>query len=88
VIALHDAIDQELYKIGFALEARRFQPHLTLGRIRKGGTPQEALAQRLDDNRDFLAGHTSVAEVILFSSELQKGGPVYEVLARAPLGKP
>jgi len=87
MIALHDALDQELYEVGFALEARRFQPHLTLGRVRKGGGAREILAQRIDDNRDFLAGHATVAEVTLFSSELVKGGPVYEVLARAPLGK-
>ncbi len=86
MIALHDALDQEMYEVGFALEARRFQPHLTLGRVRKGGGKLETLAQRIDDNRDFLAGQTPVDEVTLFSSELRKSGPIYEVLARAPLG--
>ena len=61
--------------------------HLTLGRVRKGGAARETLARRIDDNRDFLAGPTPVVEVTLFSSELEKGGPVYDVLGRAPLGK-
>ena len=86
MIALHEAIDQELYEVGFAHEARRFQPHLTLGRVRKGGVSLEPLAQRIEENRDFQAGHTIADEVILFSSMLAKGGPVYEVLGRAPLG--
>ncbi|HJN08564.1 MAG TPA: RNA 2',3'-cyclic phosphodiesterase [Pirellulaceae bacterium] len=85
IIALHDALDQELYEVGFALEARRFQPHLTLGRVRKAGKTRETLARLIDDYRDFQAGHTSVSEVALLSSVLQKGGPVYEVLGRAPL---
>jgi len=88
MIALHDALDQELYEVGFALEARRFKPHLTLGRVRKGGGTRETLAKRIEDNRDFLAGQTPVVELTLFSSELQKGGPIHTVLARAPLGMP
>jgi len=86
MVALHEAIDQELYEVGFAHEARRFQPHLTLGRVRKGGVSLEPLVQRLEENHDFQAGHTIADEVILFSSMLAKGGPVYEVLGRAPLG--
>jgi len=86
MIALHHALDQELHQVGFALEARRFQPHLTLGRVRKGGETRETLARLINDHRDFHVGHTSVGEVTLFSSVLEKGGPVYEVLGRAPLG--
>lgn len=86
MIGLHAAIDQELYEVGFALEARRFRPHLTLGRVRKTGGSLESLAERIEQLRDFQAGHTFADEVILFSSVLQKGGPVYEVLGRAALG--
>lgn len=86
MIALHQAIDQELYEIGFAHEARRFQPHLTLGRVRKAGSSLAALAQLIDEHHDFVAGQTAVDEVILFSSVLERGGPVYEVLGRAALG--
>jgi len=87
MIALHGAIDEQLYKVGFALEPRRFLPHLTLGRIRKGGGSLEPLARLLEEQRDFAAGETIVDEVILFNSTLEKGGPVYEVLGRAALGK-
>jgi 2'-5' RNA ligase len=86
MVALQAAMDQELYEVGFAMEARRFKPHLTIGRTRKGKKPLEPLVRLLEENADFHAGHTSVQEVILFSSVLEKGGPIYEVLGRAPLG--
>ncbi len=86
VTALHAALDQELYEVGFGLEARRFQPHLTLGRIRKGETSQAHLVQLLQQHAEFHAGHATVDEIILFSSRLEKDGPIYEALGRAPLG--
>jgi len=87
MISLQAAIDEQLHEVGFALEARRFQPHLTLGRVRKRSSSLEPLAQLIDEHRDFRAGYTVVDEVILFSSVLQKDGPKYEVLGRAQLGQ-
>ncbi len=86
MIALHAAIDEAVYQLGFALEPRRFQPHLTLGRVRKGSHWPSELIAELEANRDFVAGATLVDEVILFSSVLEKEGPHYELLGRAPLG--
>ena len=37
MIALHDAVEAALGKLGFRKEHRRFEPHLTLGRVRTGG---------------------------------------------------
>ena len=37
MIALHAAVEAALGKLGFRKEHRRFEPHLTLGRVRSGG---------------------------------------------------
>jgi 2'-5' RNA ligase len=86
MIALHDAVEAALCKLGFRKEHRRFEPHLTLGRVRSGGPAVAALAELLRGQADFQAGSCHVAEVVVFSSELQPAGPLYAPLGRAPLG--
>ncbi|MBI2823252.1 MAG: RNA 2',3'-cyclic phosphodiesterase [Planctomycetia bacterium] len=83
--ALHEQIDKALGGIGFRREQRRFRPHLTIGRVRSGGRGLAALAEALEKNRDFAAGVVDVDEVVVFSSELERGGPIHEPLATAEL---
>jgi 2'-5' RNA ligase len=86
MIALHDAIDAGLSKLGFRSEQRRFRPHLTLGRVRGGDrTEIAALAASLEAQREYIGGITDVSEVVVFSSELGRDGSVYEPLSHAPL---
>jgi len=65
--------------VGLAPEKRRFQPHLTVARIRDarelGGLPM-CLAQEAD----FAGGEFVVENVSLFSSRLTPNGPVYRRL--------
>ena len=84
---LHDAVDDALRSLGFRAAARRFQPHLTLGRV-KGSDPASftRLADLLDENRDYFAGAGDVSEVVVFSSSLERHGPTYEELSRGELG--
>ncbi len=82
---LQQCIESELAKHGFPAENRSFRPHLTLGRVRSGGAALPILGQLVAKAEDFEVGLTSVDEVIVFGSFLQRGGPIYEVLARAPL---
>jgi 2'-5' RNA ligase len=84
--ALNERIEAPLEKLGFRREARRFEPHLTLGRIRRGGPGLRELAKQIEEYADFEVGRTRVSEVIVFSSHLDRAGPTYEALARAPLG--
>ena len=86
LVALNGRIEPPLEKLGFRREARRYQPHLTIGRVRRGGPGVRALGELLSQRSDFEAGRTAVAEVIVFSSQLDRSGPTYEPLARAPLG--
>lgn len=85
LVRLAEAIETETTKIGFRREGRRFEPHLTIGRVRAGGPEQTALGTLLRDNADFAGGSMEVDEVVLFSSELRPEGPVYEALERVEL---
>ena len=83
--ALNERIEAAVEELGFRREARRFQVHLTIGRIRRGGPGVAELGQLIQKHAEFEAGRTRVDEVIVFSSHLAPSGPTYEALARVPL---
>jgi 2'-5' RNA ligase len=87
MIALHDRIDEQLAALGFRGEHRRFQTHLTIGRVRGGGQGIAELGRLLRQNAEFDAGKTNVTKATVFSSTLTPAGPIYEVLGTAPLGE-
>jgi len=84
VIVLQSNVDADLNEIGFRSENRRFQPHVTLGRVRDGQHRQR-IHDLLVEQSDTDFGSSLVESVTLFSSELTKVGPEYTVLARFPL---
>jgi 2'-5' RNA ligase len=86
VSALAERVESALAKLGFRKESRRFHPHLTVGRVRRGGPGVSELAELLREHEDRLIGHTTVSEVTTFSSQLDRSGPTYEALGRAKLG--
>ena len=80
---LHDCIETELSREGFAREAKRFQPHLTIARIRH---PRNA--QRLGEElgAQNFAPETFVADaVMVMGSELTPQGSIYTPQAVIPL---
>ena len=82
---LNKLIESPLAKLGFPKESRRFHPHLTIGRARRGGPGVGELGKLIGQYADFELGRTTVSEVIVFSSQLDRSGPTYEALARAEL---
>lgn len=83
---LHKAIDTAVRKLGFAREGRKYHPHLTLGRVRGGGSRLASLADAIRDHQEYAAGVSSIDEVVVFSSELTRDGPRYTALGRGALG--
>ncbi len=80
-------LDNELLKAGFRKEGRRFQTHLTLGRVHtERGAALADLSRLLEEYADLEVGSTPIDEVIIFSSTLTRTGPVYDPLGRASLG--
>ncbi len=84
--AMAKLLEKGLQKLGFPREGRRFQPHLTIGRLRRGKRASHELSELLNQHDDIEIGQMMVEEVVVFSSTLTPSGPIYESLARAPLG--
>lgn len=86
MVALHDRVEEALAELGYREEHRRFQPHLTIGRVRGVGAAISELGARLQRHADFTAGGMTVNKVTIFASTLTAEGPIYEVLGSARLG--
>ncbi len=84
--AIAQTLETALVSAGFSADSRRFSPHLTLGRARKGGRLGSEAAVAF---RRSLAGYESrffdVKEIDLFRSHLGPVGPRYEMLTTFPL---
>jgi 2'-5' RNA ligase len=84
MVALQATIQKKLDRLGYRGESRRYVPHLTLGRAGLNAPPRP-LVRELAGLADFDGGTMFVDEVTVFSSQLRPEGPVYDVLAHAPL---
>ena len=86
---LNAALEGPMLELGcYRKEERGYTPHLTLGRV-KGDSDSLALASELPKRLAWDGGRAQVDEVLVFSSELERDGPTYTVIGRAPLaGKP
>lgn len=85
VVIIHEAIDLALKKLRFPRETRRFQPHLTLGRIRESGPAVAELSRIIAEHADYDADLTVVDEVVTFASFQDKSGPSHDAMGRAEL---
>jgi 2'-5' RNA ligase len=84
LIQLAESIDNGLLSLGYPKEARRFSPHLTIGRIKKP-VQESPLMSIFEEQQDQLFGSCSVSEVQVLSSELTRHGAIYDELAAIPL---
>ena len=50
VVFLQQRLEKELSRIGFIAEKRKFHPHLTLGRVKRGFTPLEKFTKQSRSN--------------------------------------
>jgi 2'-5' RNA ligase len=83
---LQGRIDETLLPLSFAREARPFQPHLTLGRIRDVGR-LDALLTYLRGAEIGRVGQMHVRCVDLMRSELHPAGAVYTRVESVPLSE-
>jgi RNA 2',3'-cyclic 3'-phosphodiesterase len=86
---LNAALEERMLDLGcYRKEERGYTPHLTLGRV-KGDADSFAIAAEIPKRLAWEGGRFAVDEVLVFSSEMERDGPVYTVIGRAPLtGKP
>lgn len=89
LVALNGRVEAALAPLGFAPEDRPFQAHLTLGRVRRPTRALANLAPLLKQRADLSLGQSRIHEVVVFSSQLQRDGPIYTALRRLGLaGRP
>ena len=71
---------------GFSLESRRFAPHVTLSRLKRGRFERMELEAAVARDALFRTDPFEVSEVTLYRSTLRRDGAVYDALASYPLG--
>jgi 2'-5' RNA ligase len=82
--ALHKDLEDRLESIGFPRESRRFNPHLTLGRV-KAPLNLEAVLDFLHRKDRTAFGTMRASSVILFKSVLKPTGAEYSQIHTAGL---
>lgn len=84
---LAQSIETALVRLDFPKERRLFMPHLTIGRVRQGAPDPRLsqLAPLLAELRERSFGASEVDAVTIYSSELSRRGPKYDVLAEIDL---
>jgi 2'-5' RNA ligase len=83
---LQTAVEAEALALGYQPEGRAYRPHLTLGRVNEGLTPDAArgLMDGLAQARGRRCGSFSPEHLSLMNSELAAGGSVYHQISTAP----
>ncbi|MEO1328212.1 MAG: RNA 2',3'-cyclic phosphodiesterase [Pseudomonadota bacterium] len=84
---LHEKVAQIARRARLEIEERRFAPHVTIARWRRGAVGPEAMARFAAAHNLFRAGPFEVDAVRLFRSDLGRDGPRYEEMAAYPLGR-
>jgi 2'-5' RNA ligase len=88
LLRLQGDVERAITPLGFPTERRPFSPHLTLGRVKRGGSAAEleALGQYATRAR-VRVGEMAVETVYLMRSDLGPAGARYTELATAPLAQ-
>lgn len=90
LLRLQAKVETIARRAGCPIDARKFTPHVTLGRFTPPPPPDLArLESAIAMGAAFRAGPWAVEELVLWQSHLLAKGPHYQVLARYPLaGQP
>ena len=79
LVALVARIEHALVRAGLPPEGRKFNPHITIARLK--GAPPGDIAQWLSANTLFKAFPFQVTRFALYASYLGRAGPIYEMVA-------
>jgi 2'-5' RNA ligase len=85
---LHEAVNESMEQLGYKREARRFSPHLTLGRIQRRAAQEDVrnVGKTLTATQVGTLGIVMVETLVFFQSVLRPGGAEYTPLATFKLG--
>jgi len=80
---LYEHVEEELFRLEFPREQRKFSPHLTIGRV-KAQRGMEALMSVVE-RMDFGPERVTVDHIAAMKSELRPTGAVYSALKKFAL---
>jgi len=80
-----DSLQKRLKPFGIKTENRKFSPHITVGRFRKGFNQTSKLKEVIDKFKDVISPETVLKELVLFKSELRPDGAIYTKLNSWPI---
>ncbi len=78
---IYKKIEKVLSHWGVNKDRNEYVPHMTLGRLKRGGRWNDALLEAADRCRRHDAGACNVGKVIVFSSYLDRSGPTHTPMA-------
>jgi len=89
LIVLHNILDQALEKIGIPPEKHKFNPHLTLARVRRQADQIAVMeiGKRLCQFKVDSLGTINVEKISFYQSKVTPKGPIYSTLLTIPLNK-
>lgn len=76
---IHERLDNQLVALGVEHEDRKFNAHLTVGRIKTRRNVRK-LIENLNSYNGFDFGSEHVTQVVLMKSDLSPEGPIYTKL--------
>lgn len=80
-----DSLQGRLVPFGIKEEKRPFRPHLTLGRFNSFRRTDRELEEILERYRDLASPVCPLGELVLFKSDLRRGGSIYTKMKSWPL---
>ena len=83
---LHHDVELACEALGHEVDARAFRPHVTLGRVKRDMTAEEARSVATLARQVRYRASVDAATIDVMRSELSSQGPRYTVVAAVPLG--
>jgi 2'-5' RNA ligase len=81
---LANRIEEEMEKIDFPKEERKFSAHFTVGRVKSPKNIEKLM--ELVKASDFQTDDIEVSEMVVMKSQLHPAGAIYTPLKKIPLG--
>ena len=87
LVSLQHNIEIETARLGYSREHRPFSAHLTIGRVSRNASTQDAhaIAEILDSYKVGFLGATRITSVYLYRSDLKPDGAIYTPIYSAAL---
>jgi 2'-5' RNA ligase len=85
LFSIHHWIEEQLLKLGFEKEKRRFSPHLTLGRVRARQPVDFSDLFIFLEQNPFIPIEFQVEEIVFMQSNLKASGAEYHNIEKYPL---